>query len=219
MAHYRDQDSQLTNEFYKQDQGMSRYNQDREWEDQDERLPRYTAPEPRGPEELFEIDNRAISLEQLRVIAESNIDRVLHYELALKELKYNDSYLKILFSLLADDGRQYIDELNEEIENAGGHAVSGSWSSGKVYRRWTNLQPLLQLNRAAVVMSACERAEEEVQKVYETALQTPHLTAEVRSLIADQKKSLEMSYRKITELQNLQSMRSSYTPERLRTSA
>ena len=166
--------------------------------------------------ELFETDHTEI-VEILNDLAELNMDRILGYELALSELGNKDADLKILFAILIGDGYQYLSELENKISESEGEIISGSSNSGKVYRRWLDYNLAIKITGRKAILSGCEFIEKEIQNGYDSALEEDRLPPDIRSLIAEQKKSLKMCHNKIKELRIVKSW--THYPVLLRTSA
>jgi len=166
--------------------------------------------------DLFDIDNTE-TIEVLNLLAELNMDRILGYELAVSELGNQDADLKILLAILIGDGYQYLKELDKQITAAGDEMISGSYNTGKIYRRWLDLNLAIKITGRKAILSGCEFIEEEIQQGYEALLKECLVSEEVRSIISEQKKSLKMSHTKIKELCILRP--SIQKPMMLRTSA
>lgn len=161
--------------------------------------------------------DHAETIESLNQLAELNIDRILGYELAVSELGNEDADLKILFAILIGDSYQYLNELGKQITDAGGEMVSGSYNTGKIYRRWLDLNLAIKITGRKAVLSGCKSIEDEIQQGYEAILKEGAFSDEMRSVIADQKRSLKMSHTKIKELCILRPWMQK--PRMLRTSA
>ncbi len=157
------------------------------------------------------------TIEALNQLAELNIDRILGYELAVSELSNRDADLKILFAILIGDSYQYLNELDKLITDAGGEMISGSYNTGKIYRRWLDLNLAVKISGRKAILSGCRVIENGIQTGYETILQETGLPDDISSIIADQKRSLKMSHTKIKELCILRSWMQE--PMMLRTSA
>jgi uncharacterized protein (TIGR02284 family) len=149
--------------------------------------------------DAFDIDHTE-TVEVLNELAELNMDRILGYELAISELGNQDADLKILFAILVGDSYQYLTELEKQITALDHEMITGSYNSGKIYRRWMDRSLAIKIIGRKAVLSGCEFIEDEIKNGYEAVLDQSRLSDELRSIILDQKKSLKMSHTKIKEL-------------------
>lgn len=149
--------------------------------------------------DAFDIDHTE-TVEVLNDLAELNMDRILGYEIAVSELGNQDADLKILFAILIGDSYQYLNELEKQITALDHEMITGSYNSGKIYRRWLDRSLAIKIAGRKAVLSGCEFIEDEIQNGYETVLNEARLSDDLRSFIADQKRSLKMSHTKIKEL-------------------
>ncbi len=67
-------------------------------------------------------------------LIEINNDRIEGYEKALKELKPEDSDLRMLFLQAIDQSRKIKVTLGNELQTAGGDMPTGTTGSGSIYR-------------------------------------------------------------------------------------
>jgi uncharacterized protein (TIGR02284 family) len=103
--------------------------------------------------------------------------------------------LKAIFNRMADESRQYIAELTQEVVKLGGKPETGTTNSGKIYRAWMDVKATFTGNDRKSILASCEFGEDAAQKAYDAALTTDEeLPSDVRQLIANQKASLKTSH-------------------------
>lgn len=124
-----------------------------------------------------------------------NHDRIEGYERAAKET--DDPQLKSLFTHMADESRQFKNELVREVVNKGGSPAEGTSTSGKVYRAWMDIKAALTGKDRKAIIASCEFGEDAALEAYEDVLKSDELTSESKSMIMRQKSSLQQSHDKI----------------------
>ena len=80
------------------------------------------------------------TVEVLNDLIEINNDRIAGYHRAIKETEGEDMDLKAIFNRMADESRQYIAELTQEVVKLGGQPETGTTNSGKIYRAWMDVK-------------------------------------------------------------------------------
>ena len=135
------------------------------------------------------------TVEVLNDLIEINNDRIAGYTRAAKEAEGDDMDLKAIFNRMADESRQYIAELTQEVVKLGGEPETGTTASGKIYRAWMDVKATFTGNDRKAILASCEFGEDAAQKAYDAALTTDEeLPTDVRQLIANQKASLKTSH-------------------------
>ena len=135
------------------------------------------------------------TVEVLNDLIEINNDRIAGYTRALREAEDNDADLKEIFSRMADESRQYLTELTQEVVKLGGEPDKGTTASGKIYRAWMDVKATFTGNDRKAILASCEFGEDAAQKAYEAALSSDaELSPELRQLITNQKSSLKTSH-------------------------
>jgi uncharacterized protein (TIGR02284 family) len=129
-----------------------------------------------------------------------NHDRIEGYERAAKETE--DPQLKSLFTSMADESRQFKNELVREVVNQGGSPAEGTTTSGKVYRAWMDIKAALTGKDRHAIIASCEFGEDAALETYEDVLKSDHLVTECRNMITRQKSSLQKSHDKIKLLRD-----------------
>jgi uncharacterized protein (TIGR02284 family) len=135
------------------------------------------------------------TVEVLNDLIEINNDRIAGYTRAARETESDDMDLKAIFDRMADESRQYIGELTQEVVKLGGKPETGTTASGKIYRAWMDVKATFTGNDRKAILASCEFGEDAAQKAYDAALTTDEeLPSDVRQLIANQKASLKTSH-------------------------
>lgn len=145
------------------------------------------------------------AIEVLNDLVEINNDRIEGYERAVKETQTSDADLKAVFAQMAQESRQYKQELTSEISNLGGETETGTTASGKIYRAWMDVKATFSGNSRKAVLENCEFGEDAAQKAYRTALDDEDFPASSRALVMKQQQALKVSHDKIKMMRDQQS--------------
>lgn len=124
-----------------------------------------------------------------------NNDRIEGYERAAKETE--DSQLKSIFTHMADESRQFKNELVREVVNQGGSPAEGTTNSGKMFRAWMDIKAALTGKDRKAIIASCEFGEDAALETYETVLNSEDLPVESRTLVSRQKSAIQQSHDKI----------------------
>jgi uncharacterized protein (TIGR02284 family) len=143
--------------------------------------------------------------EVLNDLIRINNDRVTGYERAAKEASSEDADLKALFMRMADESRQYANELITYVARVGEEPAEGTTVSGKIYRAWMDVKATFTGKNRKAILASCEYGEDAAQKAYDTALASDaEIPTEIRQVIMDQKISLKKSHDKIKAMRDAQ---------------
>ncbi|MDF2438366.1 MAG: aldehyde dehydrogenase [Bacteroidota bacterium] len=129
-----------------------------------------------------------------------NHDRIEGYERAAKETE--DPQLKSLFTHMADESRQFKNELVREVVNQGGSPAEGTTTSGKVYRAWMDIKAALTGKDRKAIISSCEFGEDAALETYDDVLKSDELMGECRNIITRQRTNLQKSHDQIKMLRD-----------------
>lgn len=133
-----------------------------------------------------------------------NNDRIAGYEKAAEEAETEDVDLKALFNRLANESRNYRDELSREVLALGGEPTDETTTSGKFYRVWMDVKAAFTGHDRKALLQNCEYGEDAAQDAYQTALESQaSMSTEVRQLIAMQKGKLKDSHDAIKRYRDL----------------
>lgn len=146
----------------------------------------------------------AMTTEILNDLVQINNDRIVGYEKAIKELKEEDSDLKVLFTDMIRESHRYKMALATELSVLGADIEGDTTTSGKIYRAWMDVKAVFTGHDRKAILASCEFGEDAAQKAYETALEEEDLPSHIVTLIAEQKQSLRLSHDQIKALKNQQ---------------
>jgi len=135
------------------------------------------------------------TVEVLNDLIQINNDRIAGYTRAAKEAESEDVDLIAIFNRMADESKQYLAELTQQVVKLGGEPSTGTTASGKIYRAWMDVKATFTGNDRKAILASCEFGEDAAQKAYDAALSADaELSTDVRQLIANQKSSLKTSH-------------------------
>jgi uncharacterized protein (TIGR02284 family) len=150
------------------------------------------------------METRTANAEVLNDLIQINNDRVAGYEKAMAELKAEDSDLKSLFVKMIGESHKLKMALATEVQALGEDAEQGTTNSGKIYRAWMDVKAIFTGHDRKTVLNNCEFGEDAAQKAYKMALAEDDLSADLRSLITEQKAQLRISHDEIKALRDAQ---------------
>lgn len=148
------------------------------------------------------MENSTVNTEILNDLIQINNDRVTGYEKAIEELSEQDSDLRSLFSQMIRQSNQLKAALTQEVQVLGVAADTGTTTSGKIYRAWMDVKAIFSGHDRETVLNNCEFGEDAAQKAYKTALETEGLSANLRSIISEQRAELRNSHDQIKALRD-----------------
>lgn len=123
-----------------------------------------------------------------------NNDRVTGYSKAATQAKDQD--LQALFSQLAQQSRQFANELRSFVSNEK-EVTDETTTSGKIYRAWMDVKATFGGDSRKGILASCEFGEDAAQKAYKDALEEKDLSPDVRTTIEKQKQTLRQAHDKI----------------------
>lgn len=148
------------------------------------------------------MENNTINPETLNDLIQINNDRVAGYEKAIKELQPEDSDLKDLFVKMIAESHKHKLALATAVQGTGTELETGTTTSGKIYRAWMDVKAVFTGHDRQTVLNNCEAGEDAAQKAYKSALAEEGLSADVRTLITEQKAELRASHDQIKALRD-----------------
>jgi uncharacterized protein (TIGR02284 family) len=141
--------------------------------------------------------------EVLNDLVRINNDRITGYERAAKDADAKDADLKALFTRMADESRQYVNELTNYVARTGEEPAKETTVSGKIYRAWMDVKATFTGKNRKAILASCEYGEDAAQRAYDSALASDaEISTEVRQLIMDQKTNLKQSHDKIKAMRD-----------------
>ena len=126
--------------------------------------------------------------ETVKDLIRINNDRVTGYSKAATQA--NDEDLQSLFSQLAQQSRQFSNELRGLISDPDNDVTDDTTTAGKIYRTWMDVKATFTGGNRKSVLASCEFGEDAAQKAYNSALKEDELTPDVRALVSSQKAAL-----------------------------
>ncbi|WP_449437106.1 ferritin-like domain-containing protein [Pedobacter steynii] len=148
------------------------------------------------------MENNTVNTEILNDLIQINNDRVRGYEKAIDELAAEESDLKSLFLQMIRQSNQHKAILTQEVQVLGATVETGTTTSGKIYRTWMDVKAVFTGHDRKTILNNCEFGEDAAQNAYKMALETGGLSANLRSIIADQKADLRSSHDQIKALRD-----------------
>ncbi len=150
------------------------------------------------------METTTVNTEVLNDLIQINNDRIAGYEKAIEELQPEDSDLKALFVKMIGESHKHKLALATEVQALGTDAETGTTNSGKIYRAWMDVKAIFTGHDRKTVLNNCEAGEDAAQRAYKMALNEEDLSANLRSMITDQKAALRVSHDEIKALRDLQ---------------
>jgi uncharacterized protein (TIGR02284 family) len=133
--------------------------------------------------------------EVLNDLIRINNDRVTGYSKAAAQAKEND--LQSLFSQLAQQSRQFANELRSLITDPDKDVTDETTTAGKIYRAWMDVKATFGGDSRKGVLASCEFGEDAAQKAYKEALDEDDLSPDIRAIIERQKATLRDAHDRI----------------------
>jgi|SRR5688572_12245571 len=130
--------------------------------------------------------------ETLRDLIRINNDRVTGYSKAATQAKDDD--LQSLFSQLAQQSRQFANELRGCLTDNEKEVTDETTTAGKIYRTWMDVKATFGGDNRKAILASCEFGEDAAQKAYKEALEEGDLTPDVRAIIQQQKSILREAH-------------------------
>jgi uncharacterized protein (TIGR02284 family) len=142
--------------------------------------------------------------EVLNDLIEINNDRIEGYERAAKETDAKDGDLRSIFSEMASESRNYLNELKQLVTSDGKEPAEGTTMRGKIYRAWMDVKATFTGKDRKAILASCEFGEDAAQRAYDAALKEEDLPQNIRQVISDEKMKLRISHDRIKQLRDTQ---------------
>ena len=133
--------------------------------------------------------------ETLRDLIRINNDRVTGYSKAATQT--DEQELQSLFSQLAQQSRQFGNELRSLIRDDEKNVTDETTAAGKIYRTWMDVKATFGGDDRKGVLASCEFGEDAAQRAYRDALGDDDLSPDVRATIEDQKTVLLQAHDRV----------------------
>jgi len=131
-----------------------------------------------------------------------NNDRIEGYEKALKDLKAEDSDLRMIFLKAIDQSRTIRSTLGRELQTLGSDIPTGTSGSGSIHRAWLELKATFTGHSRHAILASCEFGEDAIQKAYESALSGEHLPEYLSTIVLQEKTELRGVHDEIRALRD-----------------
>lgn len=131
-----------------------------------------------------------------------NNDRIEGYEKALKDLKPEDTDLRLLFLRAIDQSRAIKMTLGNELQILGESIPSGTSGSGAIHRAWLEVKATFTGHGRHAILASCEFGEDAAQKAYESALSSEKLPEYLSSIVLEEKQDLKSIHDDIKALRD-----------------
>ncbi len=148
------------------------------------------------------MDNNQINNEVLNDLIQINNDRIEGYKRAMDELSLKDEDLKKIFSEMIRQSAKFKSQLAQEVQISGEEPVTGTTTSGKVYRAWMDVKAMFSGNDRKTVLENCEAGEDAAKEAYKSALNTEGLSANIRSMLIEQRAEVNIAHNHIRSLRD-----------------
>jgi uncharacterized protein (TIGR02284 family) len=131
-----------------------------------------------------------------------NNDRIEGYEKALKDIKPEDSDLRMIFLNAIDQSRAIRVRLGTELQTLGSAIPLGTSGSGAIHRAWLEVKATFTGHDRHAILASCEFGEDAAQKAYETALSSEHLPEYLADVVFEEKAQLKVVHDEIKALRD-----------------
>jgi uncharacterized protein (TIGR02284 family) len=142
-----------------------------------------------------ETNEEAISV--LNDLIETNKDGEQGFRTAAEHVE--NSELKTLFNILAQQRARFGSELNNEVLRRGGDPAKTGHVSGKIHRGWINLKSAVTGKSEKAIVDECERGEDSAKHNYEDALKKS-LPSDLLSIIETQYMEVKAAHDSVRDL-------------------
>lgn len=132
------------------------------------------------------MENSKATAEVLNDLIQINNDRIEGYKRALKDLKDDETDLRLLFLSLIDSSNRYKNELGKEVEVLGEDIETSTTTSGKIHRSWLDVKAAFTAHDTHDILEECEYGEDAIVKAYKMALNEEYIPAFLREIIIRQ---------------------------------
>jgi uncharacterized protein (TIGR02284 family) len=145
------------------------------------------------------MENNSETIEVLNDLIQIINDRIVGYEMAIRQTSMEDTDLKILYASMIAEGHRMKIALATEVQSLGAEIEHGTTTSGKIYRAWMDVKAMFAGNDRQTVLANCESGEQAVQRAYRMALNRD-LPTYIRELLTRQQEALYASMGEIRSM-------------------
>ncbi len=112
----------------------------------------------------------------------------------------DSSALKAMFTQYSAERAQFAQQLKTEIATLAGDADHGGGPLGAIHRAWIDVKSALSSKDNKAVLGACITGEKAAVNAYNDILEENTLPADIRSLLNQQRRSIEEALNKVEGL-------------------
>jgi uncharacterized protein (TIGR02284 family) len=143
--------------------------------------------------------NSNTHVQPLNKLLETCLDGELGYRTAARHL--HNSKLRMIFTDYAIRRGQFAEELRSEVELLGGTPVDAGSIAASLHRGWISLKSAVTHGDTGAIVAACEAGEDSALASYKAAMQLD-FPGHIRSLIEQQRQSIEQAHARIQQIRN-----------------
>lgn len=146
--------------------------------------------------------NKDKSIDWLNSLVQINNDRIAGYTTAADETE--ERSLKELFGQLRETSEEFNKQLIPEVKALGGEPVTGTMTSGKLYRAWMDVKAALTGKDKLAIMNSCEFGEDMAVATYKKVIEDSQsdLSADLYTLISEQFTMLKSDHDSVKALRD-----------------
>jgi uncharacterized protein (TIGR02284 family) len=135
------------------------------------------------------------AIEVLNDLIKINNHRITRYEKAAHANREIEPDIKNIFLHMASESRSYVSSLYSELIKLGGEPVSGTSTSGKLYRFWSDLKSEFTGQDTEAMLDSSEAGEDAALRSYKKALESKEeLPEPIYAMILNQQHALQTSH-------------------------
>ncbi|NCD68322.1 transaldolase [Mucilaginibacter agri] len=151
--------------------------------------------------ETMEFNEKAIDV--INDLIKLNNDRVAGFNKAAEDLKDDTSDVVPIFSRLAGESSQYVNELTNVAQQHNGEVARGTSTSGNLHRAWIDIKSAFTGSDLLSILNECERGEDAAKAAYRDALDPDNnLSAELALLLQSQQLGISEGHDLIKSLRD-----------------
>jgi uncharacterized protein (TIGR02284 family) len=147
------------------------------------------------------MENIKETIEVLNDLIQIINDRIVGYEMAIRQTSTEDTDLKILYASMIAEGHRMKIALATEVQSLGAEIEQGTTTLGKIYRAWMDVKAMFAGHDRQTVLANCESGEQAVQRAYRMALNRD-LPTYIRELLTRQQEALYASMGEIRSMRD-----------------
>ena len=144
--------------------------------------------------------DRSDEISTLNTLIATTHDSINGYDKSAKEI--DDQRLQQIFRQRAEDRRQVVQQLRDEVGRLGGKPDDGGSFLGKAHQSFESLKSAVTGGDEKSIVNAVESGEDYLKEKFETALDGGTLTGDTRSLVERCYQSVKSGHDQISDLKH-----------------